>query len=70
MGEIEDLVFAFNQAEQEQENRLKRLWVLVAARHGARNVYFGNHRQWCQFEGGVDLKGLVNYISEVNKGGE
>jgi hypothetical protein len=70
VDEISELVAAYNENEREQQIRLERLYVLMAARTGARNVYFGDNHQWCQWEYGADLKGLISFITSVNEGGE
>jgi hypothetical protein len=73
MDEISELVASYNAAEREQEIRLNRLYVLMAARQGYRFIRFGdNGRLWCNEWSMADraLNGLISFITEVNQGGE
>lgn len=46
MDEIQNLIDEYNAAEDEQQQRLARLFLLIAGRFGYRHVKFGVGHMW------------------------
>lgn len=69
-GEIEDIVQAYNEEAAAQRERLLRLYALMAARKGYREVRFGDHKIWMNSWDAPDraLEGMVWFITDVKEG--